>query len=235
VRVGGRFRIVFGGPEGRDHEVQGVYREVVPNRKLVFTWTWPSSTPERVSLVTVSLNAVARGTELVFLHEQFFDETVRDNHRQGWSESFVKLERFLLAERPALSLVRSYPVAPEKVWRAWTDPEALRLWWNQAEGSVEMDVRVGGRYRFVLRDPEGVYHDIRGVYREVVPHQRLVFTWNLHDGKPEAESVVSVTLRPDGRGGTVLEFLQAPIFDPRSADGWRGVLERLGELVQRFD
>jgi uncharacterized protein YndB with AHSA1/START domain len=95
VRVGGRFRVVFGGPEGRDHDVQGVYREVVPNRKLVFTWTWPNSTPERESLVTIVFKKVAGGTELVFRHEQFIDETVRDNHKQGWSESFVKLERFL--------------------------------------------------------------------------------------------------------------------------------------------
>jgi uncharacterized protein YndB with AHSA1/START domain len=234
VRVGGRFRICFGGAEGRDHEVQGVYREVVPQRRLVFTWTWPRTTPERESLVTIEFRQVSRGTELVFLHEKHFDETVRDNHRQGWSEAFVKLERMLLAERPSLSLVRNYRFAPEKVWRAFTDPEALRAWWGQKECTVEVDVRVGGRYRFVLRDPEGVCHDVRGVYREVVPHQKLVFTWNLHDGKPEAESVVSVTLRPDGRGGTVLEFLQAPIFDPRSAEGWRFVFDRLGETLRQI-
>jgi len=95
LRVGGRFRIVFGGPEGRDHDVQGVYQEVVPNRKLVFTWTWPHSTPERESLVTITFRAATGGTELNFLHELFFDETVRDNHRQGWSEAFAKLDVFL--------------------------------------------------------------------------------------------------------------------------------------------
>ena len=95
VRVGGHFRIVFGGPQGKDHEVHGVYREVVPNRKLVFTWTWPNSTPERGSLVTIVFKQSGSGTELEFRHEQHFDETVRDNHQRGWSESFVKLERFL--------------------------------------------------------------------------------------------------------------------------------------------
>ena len=95
VRVGGRFRVVFGGAQGKDHEVQGIYKEVVPNRKLVFTWTWPDSTPERVSLVTIRFKAAGRGTELVFLHEQLFDETVRDNHKRGWSESLAKLEVFL--------------------------------------------------------------------------------------------------------------------------------------------
>lgn len=98
VRVGGRFRIVFGGPQGRDHEVTGVYREVVPNRKLVFTWTWPNSTPERESLVTITFRGVGRGTELDFRHEQFFDESVRDGHREGWSESFAKLDEFLRSQ-----------------------------------------------------------------------------------------------------------------------------------------
>jgi uncharacterized protein YndB with AHSA1/START domain len=98
VRVGGRFRIVFGGPDGKAHDVQGVYQEVVPNRKLVFTWTWPNSTPERESVITIELRAAGRGTELVFRQEQFFDSTVRDNHRRGWTESFVKLERFLTGE-----------------------------------------------------------------------------------------------------------------------------------------
>jgi uncharacterized protein YndB with AHSA1/START domain len=95
VRVGGRFRIVFGGPQGTDHEVQGVYREVVPNRKLVFTWTWPRTTPERESVVTIVFRAAASGTELDFRHEQLFDESVRDGHQRGWSESLGKLEQYL--------------------------------------------------------------------------------------------------------------------------------------------
>lgn len=95
VRVGGRFRIVFGGPDGKAHEAQGVYREVVPNRKLVFTWTWPRSTPERESLVTIVFRAVPRGTDLEFRHEKLFDETVRDNHLRGWSGALDKLGRML--------------------------------------------------------------------------------------------------------------------------------------------
>jgi len=95
VRAGGRFRIVFGGPDGKAHECAGAYREVVTNRKLVFTWTWPRTTPERESLVTITFRAVAAGTELVFRHEQLFDEKVRDDHKRGWSGSLDKLERFL--------------------------------------------------------------------------------------------------------------------------------------------
>jgi uncharacterized protein YndB with AHSA1/START domain len=76
----------------------GPYREVVPHRRLVFTWTWPGTTPERESVVTVIFRKAGEGTELVFRHEQLFDETVRDNHRQGWSEALVKLETLLQGE-----------------------------------------------------------------------------------------------------------------------------------------
>ena len=103
VRVGGRFRIVFGGPQGKDHEVQGIYKEVVPNRKLVFTWTWPNSTPERESLVTIVFRQAGvgekAGTELAFKHEQFFDEAARDGHKRGWTEAFAKLEGYLRSQQ----------------------------------------------------------------------------------------------------------------------------------------
>jgi len=95
VRAGGRFRIVFGGPKGTDHEVQGTYLEVIPNRKLVFTWSWPRTTPERESQVTIVFKAVGGGTELDFLHEQFFDEKARDDHKRGWSGLLDKLAEFL--------------------------------------------------------------------------------------------------------------------------------------------
>ncbi|HEX9397297.1 MAG TPA: SRPBCC domain-containing protein [Burkholderiales bacterium] len=229
LRAGGRYRICFGGADGNENEVQGSYREVAPHRRLSFTWTWPRSTPERESLVTIEFNAVPRGTEMVFRHENFFDEKARNDHQRGWSAAFAILEKALLAERPKLTLKRVYPVSPEKVYRAWTDGAALRQWWNQAESPgwiAELDVRVGGRYRLMLRDPEGNYHDIRGVYSVVEPNRKLVFTWNIHDAPPDAASTVTVLLSPVD-DGTELEFTLDPVFDPRAADGWRGAFKRL--------
>lgn len=95
VRVGGKFRIVFGGPDGKAHECAGVYKEVVPNRKLVFTWCWPNTTPERVSVVTIEFRSSPAGTDLIFKHEQLFDEKVRDDHQRGWSGTLDKLGGFL--------------------------------------------------------------------------------------------------------------------------------------------
>ena len=94
LRVGGRYRIVMHSPNGEVHEVSGVYREVVPNRKLVYTWAW-KSTPERESLVTIELRAAGKGTELSLKHEKFADEAARDHHNQGWNGCLARLEKFV--------------------------------------------------------------------------------------------------------------------------------------------
>ena len=93
-RVGGRYHWVMKNPAGELHDVSGVYREVIPNEKLVFTWAW-KSTPERVSLVTVTFKSDGGGTLMTLLHEQFFDEDARDRHNQGWEGALTKMERYL--------------------------------------------------------------------------------------------------------------------------------------------
>ena len=95
LRVGGRFRLVFGGPEGKEHEAAGVYKEVQPHRKLVFTWCWPRTTPDRISQIAILLRQDGGGTDMEFRHEQFFDEAARDGHQRGWTVTFGKLEAFL--------------------------------------------------------------------------------------------------------------------------------------------
>ena len=94
LRVGGRFHVVMNSPDGETHDVSGIYREIVPDRKLVYTWAW-KSTPERESLVTWELRAVGGGTELTLKHEQFFDEEARDRHQQGWPGCLARLEKFV--------------------------------------------------------------------------------------------------------------------------------------------
>jgi len=91
LRIGGHFRVQFWTPNGEHHSVSGVYREVVPDRKLVFSWAW-QSTPERESQVTVDLKPDNDGTILTLTHEQFFNETARDDHRRGWTQALDMLE-----------------------------------------------------------------------------------------------------------------------------------------------
>ena len=93
LRVGGHFKVQFWAKD-EHHSVSGVYREVVPNRKLAFSWAW-QTTPERESLVTIELNPITDGTMLTLTHEQFFDEKARDDHGHGWNVALDRLETFL--------------------------------------------------------------------------------------------------------------------------------------------
>jgi uncharacterized protein YndB with AHSA1/START domain len=93
-RAGGRYRWLMQAPGGEQHDVSGVYREVVPDRKLVFTWAW-KSTPERESLVTVDIKPDGDGSLMTLTHEQFFDEEARDRHNQGWTGAMDKMEKYL--------------------------------------------------------------------------------------------------------------------------------------------
>ena len=147
------------------------------------------------------------------------------------------MEQAKLREKPWLTLTRSYPVAPEKVWRAWTDPQAVKKWWgpggNEPVSLAELDLRVGGRFRIVFGGPDGKAHECAGIYREIVPNRRLVFTWTWPNSTPERESLVTVTLKPDG-DGTMLTLLHEMFFDEDARDrhskGWVGTLDKLERL-----
>jgi uncharacterized protein YndB with AHSA1/START domain len=93
LRVGGRFRVQFWTPDDEHHSVSGVYREIVPPSRLVFSWAW-QSTPERESQVTVDLKPDSDGTILTLTHEQFFSEQAGDDHRGGWQRGLDRLEAF---------------------------------------------------------------------------------------------------------------------------------------------
>lgn len=90
VRAGGKYRMSFKTDDGEYHEVGGTYRDVFPFERLQFSWAW-HSTPERESLVTVTLRPDGDGTMLTLLHEQFFDQAAADGHKRGWTGTLEKL------------------------------------------------------------------------------------------------------------------------------------------------
>ena len=141
-----------------------------------------------------------------------------------------------LQQEPELRIRRHYPVACEKVWRAWTEPQALSRWFGPGEeGSVtraEMDVQAGGRYHIAFRTPDGEEHDVSGVYQEVVEHRKLVFSW-AWKSTPGRVSRVTVELRPDGEG-CELHFLHEKFFNQEARDnhlrGWTATFAKLDRV-----
>ena len=90
VRVGGHYRASFKTVDGEHHEVGGVYREVIADQRLQFTWAW-HTTPERESLVTITMAPDGAGTMLTLHHEQLFDQKAADGHKHGWTGTLDKL------------------------------------------------------------------------------------------------------------------------------------------------
>jgi len=138
-------------------------------------------------------------------------------------------------------LERTYDAPAEAVFDAWTNPEVLRRWWRANPAwsvpSAELDLRVGGRYRLAMHDPEsGADHAVFGTYREIDRPQRLVYSWTWEGDGPYAghESLVAVSFVPDGDRTTVViehsELLDAASRESH-AHGWNGVLDSLGADV----
>lgn len=97
-----------------------------------------------------------------------------------------------------LVLQRIIDASPDKLYRAWTEPELLKRWFAPEPWTVpraELDVRVGGASLVVMRGPDGADHPNRGVYLDVVPDARLVFTDAYVDAwTPSAKPFMTVVL-----------------------------------------
>ena len=139
--------------------------------------------------------------------------------------------------KPSLTIKRRIAAPPAQVYAAWTDPQKLMQWFGP-EGatmiSAQTDARVGGRYHIVFRTPDGEEHDVSGTYSDVVPNERLTFSW-MWRTLPERASKVTVTLKADG-AGTLLTLFHEQFFDEPARDrhheGWSGTMEKLARYLE---
>jgi uncharacterized protein YndB with AHSA1/START domain len=99
-------------------------------------------------------------------------------------------------------ITREFAAPKHLVYKAWTTPELVRRWWNAKRGEVttcEIDLRVGGTWRYVMVTPDGTEVGFHGEFREIVPNERIVST-EVFEGMPEAAALNTLTLAErDGR------------------------------------
>ena len=97
ARVGGKFRWDLINCDGEEKTIEGEYREIIPGKKIVFTWKHKDDKlwENRTSMVTVEFSDRNGGTELRLKHEQLPSEESRDDHNQGWNSLLDKLEKFV--------------------------------------------------------------------------------------------------------------------------------------------
>lgn len=88
------------------------------------------------------------------------------------------------SEGNELIIVREFDATAEKVWRAWTEPEHLKKWWGPQDFTspeCKIDFRVGGKYIFCMKSPDGDLFWSTGIFLEIEPQKKLVFTDSFSD------------------------------------------------------
>lgn len=136
-----------------------------------------------------------------------------------------------------LLITRVFDAPCELVWKAWTEDMAK---WSAPRGFTmpvsEGDVRPGGKWRAMMKSPDGKELWLGGEYHEVVPPERLVFThaWDNENGQPGDESLVTVALADVG-GNTKMTFKQSGFTSVESRDGhndgWTQCFDILDDLL----
>jgi len=118
-----------------------------------------------------------------------------------------------------IQITREFAAPRQLVYKAYTTPELIRRWWSGDRGEVtsaEVDLRVGGRWRYVMTANGGFEVAFHGEYREIVPDERLVTT-EVYEGAPEGEAVVThIFAEKDGRT-TLTILMELPDRESRDA------------------
>jgi len=143
------------------------------------------------------------------------------------------------ADKTSLEIKRFINAPRTRVYAAWTDPAQLREWFGPVwvrTCELIAEARVGGKFRWDVINCEGKEVTIRGEYREIVPGNKIVFTWKHCDDELWEDQVSIVTVEfSDRNSGTELRLTHEQLPGEESRDGhgrgWNSVLDRLEEFV----
>lgn len=151
------------------------------------------------------------------------------------------MEATIVKAPASVELKRVFQAPVARVYRAWTEPKIMNVWFhpNREITSVcSADVRVGGRYEAQMHPEEGEPFIVAGQYQEIVPEEKLVFTWRWqHDEgeEPNEETLVTLLFRAVDAGQTEVTLLHERFGSDEERDshtwGWQETFNRLAESL----
>ncbi len=239
VRPGGSWRFVMHGPDGTDYRNEWVFAEVVrPERLVMDHVTGPrfrmtATFEERGGKTLLTWRSTfASAADLAHVVKEFHAD-------EGLRENAEKLGEYLGAEpatRGEVVVTRDFDAPRALVFDAWTRPEHVSRWFPPrgfTMSSCELDFRPGGAYRMAFRGPDGADYPFHGVYREIVPGERIVFSAVIAP-TPGGAVVTTVTFEDVGGRTRVTARQTVPALETAARgqrQGWTETLEKLGEFV----
>jgi uncharacterized protein YndB with AHSA1/START domain len=139
----------------------------------------------------------------------------------------------------ALRITRTFPASRERIFDAFTKPELLKQWWGPAGFTLpgaEVDLRVGGRYRFTMQPPQGDAMYLSGTFKEITRPQRLVYTWAWEQAPVEMSTTITLEFN-EAEGDTEVVLTQEPFtteeFRQQHDAGWQGGFDKLEAIFRR--
>jgi uncharacterized protein YndB with AHSA1/START domain len=255
-RPGGVCAICMRSPEGQEFWSRGTYIEISPPDRLVFTAGVVVGDARKFTAhTTVTFEDEGTGTRMTVrqdydIHDEAFLFAV-EGAPEGWRTTLDKLEqevaRIVASQSRSVvhaifSLERIYDASPAQVFRALSDKAAKARWFEGGGGWAvierEMDVRPGGRERAKGRWPSGMVTTFDAVYFDVVPNQRLVYTYEMHlDDRKISVSLATIELKAAGAGTRLVVTEQGAFLDGYDDAGSREhgtglLLDRLGASLK---
>jgi len=136
-----------------------------------------------------------------------------------------------------LLITREFDAPRHLVYRAWTTPELIKRWWAGDHGEVtiaEFDLRVGGRWRYVMTAHGGLEVAFHGEYREIVPNERIVST-EVYEAMPDGEALDITTFTEKDRRTTLTILMQLASKDDRDMVIKSGMEAGMQEQMEHLD
>ncbi|MDR3472029.1 MAG: SRPBCC family protein [Devosia sp.] len=244
VRVGGAWVATLRSPSGEEIGLSGVYKEIVPHERLVFTHQFAGG-PE--TLVTLRFTDLGSGRTRMVLRQTGFDSLqVRDAHAAGWAESFDGLGGYVIevklragqpvpaSETRVLEIERVFEAPRPLVFRLWSESEHIVRWWGPKGWQLthcEMDFRVGGTFRCCMSSEAEPEHWFTAVYREITAPERLSFIYaNDADGH---EMTVAIDFYAEGQK-TRMKFRQSVFLSMNECHGHRRGWSETFDIFSRY-
>jgi uncharacterized protein YndB with AHSA1/START domain len=162
----------------------------------------------------------------------------RKNRRMAMGSSGTA--KVTLPTDTQILITREFDAPKHLVYKAWTTPELIKRWWSGDHGTVtsaEVDLRVGGRWRYVMAAHTGFEVAFHGEYREIVPNERIVAT-EVFEGMPSAEEAAAVSTNTftEKNGRTTLTILaQHPTREIRDMVITSGMESGMQEQMDRLE
>lgn len=235
MHAGGLFEVCMRSPAGEEHWTRGTFVEVSPHTRLVIDMHAmdKNGKPLFRAYTEVDFSDAPCGTRMDVLQTYTIIDPMAApmiaGAPEGWRTTLDKLEKEAIrmqggagtgvrsVAHATFHLARTYDAPVARVWKALTDEAAKQKWFGGAPGQWEllerhMDVRAGGKERLKGRWEGGVVTTFDAVYHDVIPNERLVYSYEMHlDDKKISVSLATMQLKGEG-GKTTLKVTEQGAF-----------------------